>query len=191
MWPFTRKAPIETKALAEPSDDLYALFGIVPTTASTFAVTPEAALRVSAVGSAIRVISEAVACLEVSVKRLEADGTEADVPGHPVLSLLRGEANDWTSGYELLRDLVIDALSDDVGGMAYVNRLQDGRAVEIIRYRRTSMAVEFGLPPSGGPGSILVHDGLGCHGWGGRRSGSGWRGWPVDDCWSWGPISQR
>jgi len=143
MWPFTRTPPAETKALAEPSDDLYALFGLVPTTGSSILVTPETALRVPAVGSAIRVISEAVACLDVSVKRLEADGTEIEVPDHPVLPLLRGEANDWTSGYELLRDLVIDALSDDVGGMAYVNRLQDGRAAEVIRYRRTSIGVEF------------------------------------------------
>ncbi len=45
MWPFTRTPSAETKALAEQGDDLYALFGIVPTTATTIAVTPESALR--------------------------------------------------------------------------------------------------------------------------------------------------
>ena len=84
-----------------------------------------------------------MACLDVSVKRLEPDGTETVLPQHPVLPLLRDAANDWTSGFELIRDLVIDALSDDVGGLAYVNRLQDGRAAEIIRYRRATMVVEF------------------------------------------------
>jgi len=48
-----------------------------------------------------------------------------------------------------------------------------------------------GLPPSGGPVSILVHDGSGCYGGRGRRSGSGWRSRPRDDLWSRGSIPQR
>ena len=48
-----------------------------------------------------------------------------------------------------------------------------------------------GLPPLGGPGPVLVHDGLDRYGWGGWRSGSGWRSRPLDDLWSWGPIAQR
>ncbi|MAC79302.1 MAG: phage portal protein [Rhodobacteraceae bacterium] len=131
------------KGLAEPGDDLYALFGVTPTTAGGTIVTPDAALRVPAVGSAIRVISEAVATLDVAVKRIEADGTEVADPGHAVLSLLRDEANDWTDGFSLIRDLVIDALSDDKGGMAYVNRLADGRIAEIVRYRRGGIDVQF------------------------------------------------
>ncbi len=143
MWPFKRKIQTETKGLAEPGDDLYALFGLTPSTATGVPVTPDAALRVPAVGSAIRVISEAVATLDVSVKRLEADGTEILVQGHPALPLLRDQANDWTDGFSLIRDLVIDALSDDKGGMAYVNRLGDGRIAEIIRYRRGVIDVQF------------------------------------------------
>lgn len=142
MWPFKRSVPTETKALAEPSEDLYALFGLVPTSTAGITVTPETALRVPAVSSAIRVISEAVASLDISVKTRAADGTEIDAPDHPVLSFLRDEANEWTSGYALLRDLVIDALSDDCGGMAYINRV-DGRPIEVIRYRRGVIMVEF------------------------------------------------
>lgn len=74
MWPFKLKIQTGTKGLAEPGDDLYALFGLTPNTATGVPVTPDAALRVPAVGSAIRVISEVVATLDVSVKRLEADG---------------------------------------------------------------------------------------------------------------------
>ena len=143
MWPFTRKPQTETKGLAEPGDDLYAIFGLTPTAGTGAPVTPETALRVPAVGSAMRVISEAVASLDVGVVRIEADGTETPEAGHPVLPLLRDHANDWTDGFSFMRDLVIDALSDDRGGMAYVNRLGDGRIAEIIRYRRGVMDVQF------------------------------------------------
>lgn len=143
IWPFTRKPKTESKSLAEPGDDLYALFGLVPTAATGTPVTPEIALRVPAVGSAIRVLSEAVATLDVSVKRISDDGTEVNEPGHAVLPFLRDQANDWTDGFSFIRDLVIDALSDDRGGMAYVNRLGDGRIAEIVRYRRGVIDVQF------------------------------------------------
>lgn len=143
MWPFKAKPKIETKGLAEPGDDLYALFGLTPTSTGGVVVTPDAALRVPAVGSAIRVISDAVATLDVSVKRIEADRTEVDAPDHPVLPFLRDQANEWTDGFSMIRDLVIDALSDDKGGVAFVNRLSDGRIAEIIRYRRGVIDVQF------------------------------------------------
>lgn len=143
MWPFKRKPPIETKGLAEPGDDLYALFGVVPMATSKIVVTPDSALRLPAVQSAIRVISEAVATLDVSVKRIAEDGTEIDAPDHPVVPLLRDAANDWTDAFSMLRDLVIDALSDDKGGAAFVNRLSDGRIAEIIRYRRGVIDIQF------------------------------------------------
>lgn len=131
IWPFPRK--IEQKSLAAPEPWLEAIFGSLPT-ASGQPVTADQALRVPAVGSAIRVISEAIACLDVSVKTIAGDGTEADDKANPVLPLLRDEANDWTSGYELIRNLAVDALTSDVGGLAYVNRV-NGTAQEIIRYR--------------------------------------------------------
>ncbi|WP_297775634.1 phage portal protein [uncultured Roseovarius sp.] len=140
---FKRKPKIETKGLAEPGDDLYALFGLTPGSASGAVVTPDAALRVPAVGSAIRVIADAVATLDIHVKRIAADRTEIEAPDHPVLPFLRDQANDWTDGFSLIRDLVIDALSDDKGGVAFVNRLSDGRVAEIIRYRRGVMDIQF------------------------------------------------
>ncbi|WP_299648603.1 phage portal protein [uncultured Jannaschia sp.] len=132
----------EAKGLATPDDDLYALFGIVPTATSGIVLTPEAALKVPAVGSAIRVISEAVATLDVHVKRIDAAGNETPLPGHPALPFLRDAANDWTSGFELIRDLVIDALSSDVGGLAHVNRVR-GEVQEIVRYQRGIVSVDF------------------------------------------------
>jgi phage portal protein, HK97 family len=91
------------------------------------------ALRVPAVSAAIQIISEAVASLDVTVKRIEGVA-EMDVPGHPVLPLLRDQANDWTTGFEFIRQIVIDALTSDLGGMARVVRVGDGRPYEIIRY---------------------------------------------------------
>ncbi|MCE6960583.1 phage portal protein [Cereibacter sphaeroides] len=134
-WPFTRKS------LATPSDDLSAIFGVLPTYSGA-AVTPLEALKVPAVSAAVRTISEAAATLDVKVVAIGPDGTETDVMDHPALALLRGRANDWTSGFELVRDLVIDALLTDVGALAWVNRV-DGRPVEIIHYKRGVMAVEF------------------------------------------------
>lgn len=125
----------------DPEDWLLDIFGAVPTTAGV-TVTAEAALRVPAVASAIRLISEAVASLDVRVAAVGDEG-ETDDPRHPVLPLLRDHANDWTSGYELIRDIVSDALVSDAGGLAYVVRTADGRPVELIRYRRGVISVEY------------------------------------------------
>ncbi|TKA98551.1 phage portal protein [Cereibacter changlensis] len=129
------------KSLASPSDELAEIFGIQPTL-SGVKVSAVEALKVGAVASAIRIISEAAAALDVKVVEIGDDGTETDVPNHPALALLRDQANDWTCGFDFLRDLVIDALTVDVGGLAWVNRV-GGKPMEIIHYRRGVMAVEF------------------------------------------------
>lgn len=137
-----RKPRPETKGLADPSSELLALFGITPT-ATGITISANIALQVPAVQSAVRIISDAAACLDVGVKVRDADGTERDAPDHPANLLLRGAANDWTSGFELIRDLVIDALTDDRGGMVWANRLASGRVAELIRYRNGVMQVDF------------------------------------------------
>ncbi|ODT57538.1 MULTISPECIES: phage portal protein [Paracoccus] len=129
LWPFTRKSLAST---ASPDAALEALFGITPT-ASGLSVSAMEALRVPVVANAIQLIAEAVASLDVSVMEI-VDGAEIDAPDHPALTLLRAEANDWTTGFELIRQIMIDALMSDAGGMAWVNKV-DGRPVEVIRYR--------------------------------------------------------
>ncbi|WP_260686374.1 phage portal protein [Rhizobium leguminosarum] len=91
------------------------------------------ALSVPAVSAAVRIISEAAASLDISVKRRVGDAEE-NVVDHPGLKLLTGQANGWTSGYELIRDLVAAALTKDVGGLAYVTSV-GGEPREIIIYR--------------------------------------------------------
>lgn len=131
----------EAKGLADPSSEMLALFGLLPTQTGV-QISAQTALSITAVGSAIKVISEAAACLDVAVKVVAQDGSEREVVGHPVTGLLRGQANDWTSGFELIRDLMIDALSDDRGGVVWANKI-GGRVVELIRYRSGVVQIDL------------------------------------------------
>jgi HK97 family phage portal protein len=142
LW-FTRRTlpAIEAKsALANPTLDLFELFGAVQT-ASGISVTTEQALRVPAVSCAIRTIAEAVGSLATKVVEVGADGVESDAAGHPVAEFLRRDPNDWTGWPEFLADLISDALISDNGGTAFVNRTGDGRIVEAVRYRRGIVTV--------------------------------------------------
>ena len=139
MWPFTRKPEPETKSLVDPETWLNEIFGIVPATEAGATVSSETALRVPAVASAIRVISEAAASLDIWVT--SPDGSQT-FPNDPAAMLLRGDVNDWLSGSEFIRDLVIDALKNDAGGLAYVNRV-NGRPREVIHYSEGTIAVEY------------------------------------------------
>lgn len=132
-WPFTRKAATpETKSFTTAGSWMELVTGAAPTSAGLY-VSASDALKVPAVANAIQLISEAVATLDPFVKRLE-DGTEVDDEGHPLLPLLRDHVNGWTSSFEFFRQIVVDALASDAGGMAYVVRALDGRPLEIIRY---------------------------------------------------------
>ncbi|WP_127088304.1 phage portal protein [Aquabacter cavernae] len=131
----------DTKSLALPEADLLALFGSGSQTAAGVAVGPGNALTVPAVACAIRVISEAVATLDVRVVQRGDDGTEHDVPDHPAWALLRDAANDWTDAFSFLRDLTAQALIYDAGGLAWVNRV-DGRPVEVIHYQPSYLTAQ-------------------------------------------------
>jgi HK97 family phage portal protein len=136
-WPFTRKS------LAQPEDWLLQLLGGATPSATGVKVSVDLALRVPAVSAAVQTISEAVASLDVMVKAVDADGKETDDPKNVVLPLLRDAANDWTSGFDLIRDLVASALTNDQGGMAHVLRNSEGKPVEIIQYRPGVIRVTY------------------------------------------------
>lgn len=108
----------EAKSLASPTAEELALFAGIP--AGPYAVSVSTALTVPAVSCAVQTISEAVASLGVTVVEIDGD-RETPLPDHPVTQLLNGDVNDWLSGYELLRDLVSQALIYDRGGVAYIN----------------------------------------------------------------------
>ena len=135
IWPFTRKAATpETKSIS-PVDIEY-LAG-----AAGVQVTTADALKVPAVANAIQIISEAVASLDIFVKRIEG-ASEVDDEDHALLPLLRSEAYEWTSAFEFIRQIMVDALMFNGGGMAWVNRV-DGRPVEIIRYNPGVLSFEL------------------------------------------------
>lgn len=121
----------ERKSLSAPTAEELALFTGIP--AGSYGVSVSQALTVPAVSCAVQTISEAVASLDVTVVEIDG-GTETALPDHPVTKLLNGDVNDWSSGYELLRDIVAQALTYDRGGTAYVNWLGD-RPAEVIAYR--------------------------------------------------------
>lgn len=136
IWPFYRK-----KALTD--DQILDLIGQGAPTATGIPVSIETALRVPAVATAVRTISEAAASLKVKVVEIAADGTEKEAPDHPALSLLRHDANDWTSGFEFIRSIMVDALCRDQGGLALVTRSSDQRPLEMIRYRPGFINVDY------------------------------------------------
>ncbi|WGG58236.1 phage portal protein [Brucella intermedia] len=136
IWPFYRK-----KALTD--EDILKMLGGGAPTATGVAVSIETALRVPAVATAVRTISEAAASLKSKVVQINPDGTETEVKGHPAADLLRGEANEWTSGFELIRSIMVDALCRDQGGLARVTRSSDNRPLEIIRYRPGFINVDY------------------------------------------------
>lgn len=153
IWSFFKSDPIEKRdqPVSDPEGTLAALWsGIAP---GSFAVSGAEALRVPAVASAVRVISEAAACLDVYVMERKEDGTEGRDNNHIILDLLRGDANSWTSGFELIRDLVADALCRDWGGIAWVNRVGE-EVREIIRFQPSTVSVTYD-PRTGEPSYTL------------------------------------
>ncbi|WP_348245635.1 phage portal protein [Martelella sp. AD-3] len=133
------RARADQKSLGDPTEAEYSLFtgGALPGSTVSLAV----ALTVPAVQSAIRLVSEACATLDIIVERRDGENWKAD-PNHPIAALLESGPNDWTSTFELIRDLVATALTHDRGGVAWVNRI-DGEAREIIRYEPAHATVDF------------------------------------------------
>lgn len=141
IWPFSqRKIAHEGKSLADPTDEEEII--LTGELIGTRRVSLKRALSVPAVAAAVRTISEAAATLDVRVVRMVEDGQEEDDPEHPAARLLRGQVNGWTSGFELTRNLIAQALTDDRGGRAWVNRV-DGKPYEVIQYRSGVLSVNF------------------------------------------------
>lgn len=139
VWFFRKPEPVvETKSLGDPTAELMELFGAIPAGTS---ISNAEALAVPAVSAAVRIISEAAASLDITLKR-KVDGAEEAVADHPGLKLLTGQANGWTSGFELIRDLVASALTKDQGGVAYVTKVR-GEVREVIQYRDGVFTVDY------------------------------------------------
>lgn len=138
----------QQKALTD--EQILEMLGGGVQTSSGIAVSSDTALRVPAVAAAVRAISEACASLNFRVVEIGDDGAELVNHSHPANQLLAVEANDWTSSFELIRQLVVDALTRDQGGLAWVNRPRD-EPLEIVRYRPGIIVAEYDKDGSGRP----------------------------------------
>lgn len=139
--PFRRQPKVEAKsALSEPDEELLELLTGVST--GSVSVSATEALTVPAVAAAVRILAEAAATLEINVIRTDDKGVDTIDNAHPAARLVRIAANDWTSAFELKRDLVAEALIRNAGGLAWVNRV-DGKPVEIIQYQPGKIGVEY------------------------------------------------
>jgi HK97 family phage portal protein len=144
MFHWRRKKSHEQEAkswtLAAPSEELLALFGALPGTASGITVSAESALRVPAVACAVRVIAEAVAQLPLITYQRGENGTKERATEHPAYALLHDDANEWQSAYDLKLQLQTDVLLNG-NAYAFVNRV-GGTVREIIRLNPAAVAVE-------------------------------------------------
>ena len=143
------------KSLAMPGADLFQLFGLTET-ASGVMVSAESAIKVPAVSSAVRLISEAAATLSRAVVAVAPDGSETPAPDHWASELVSGRSNDWTSAFEMIRDLMVAALTEDRGGILWANRVSGGRIAELIQYRPGLITVDYN--PNTGEPSYRLQD---------------------------------
>ncbi|WP_037075715.1 phage portal protein [Rhizobium mesoamericanum] len=136
---FRKSAPpvVEQKSLGDPTGELLELFQAIPAGTS---ISNAEALSVPAVSAAVRIISEAAASLDLKLKR-KVGAAEEDVEDHSALKLLTGQANGWTSGFELIRDLVAGALTKDTGALCWVTKVR-GEPRELIVYRDGIITVD-------------------------------------------------
>lgn len=139
MLNFFRKFTAEKKSLAAPTDEEFALLTGMPL--GTSSVGLMTALSVPAVASAVRVLSEAAGSLEPRVMAVNGDDVKED-RDNPVGVMLRGQVNGFTSGFELVRDLVAGALCCDKGAVAHVNRV-GGTIREITAYEPSHVMVDY------------------------------------------------
>ena len=128
---------LEKKSLAQPTPEEIEIFTGARVGGS---VTVDQALSVPAVAAAVRLISEATATLDINI--VPRNGKGETITEHDGLDLLRGQVNDWLSGFEFIRDLTAQALTNDKGGMAWVNRVAD-KPAEIIHYAKGTIDADL------------------------------------------------
>lgn len=145
MWPFSQThsqpdtAP-EQRNLADPSDWLLEVFGATPSL-SGVGVTPQNAMKCTAVRSAVEAVCEAVGGLPLHVYEKGAGDSRSRANGHPAYALLREQANDWTPAPALIEQVTRDALLWG-NGFAFINRA-DGIPRELIRLQPNAVTVEL------------------------------------------------
>jgi HK97 family phage portal protein len=92
-----------SQTIGHPRDPVIAdWFGGGAQTAAGFSVTPESAMRASAVFSCVRVLAEGVASLPLKMYRRTADGGKEPAVNHPLYSLVGRSPNGWQTRFEFI-----------------------------------------------------------------------------------------
>lgn len=129
---------------------LLQLFGQTPTL-SGLNIGPETALKVPAVNSAVRVISESVAALPLHLYTRNGDVKERDTK-NPLYQLLHDQPNAWTSSFDFRLQGQVDVLLHG-HAFGFVNRV-GGEVKEILRLSPSCTSVK--IDPSSGEPSYEV-----------------------------------
>nr|WP_281290158.1 phage portal protein [Nitrospirillum amazonense] len=104
-------------------------------------VSPETAMRNTAVYGCVRVLAETLAQLPCSIyRRTEGDGGD-EATDHPLHPLLTSAANEWTPAAEFRQQLQT-YLSTYGNAYAYANRGADGAVAELLVLKPTQVAIE-------------------------------------------------
>ncbi|MFN3362832.1 MAG: phage portal protein [Allorhizobium sp.] len=93
--------------------------------ASGIRVTPESAMRCTAVSCAVRRITETLGTLPIHVYRRSQDGSRQRAPDHPVYRLVNGRVSSWRSSSELVELMTADALLHGAGFAVIVRNGED------------------------------------------------------------------
>jgi HK97 family phage portal protein len=110
--------------------------------ASGISISPETCWRCPIVRGAIAILSESIAQLPLLVYEVAADGSKTRATSFPLYELLHSSPNDFTSSYELRRDLQVDLLLHG-HGFAHIGRSRaSGAIVELIRIDPRAVTLE-------------------------------------------------
>jgi HK97 family phage portal protein len=139
-WPPDMTQHVTPVATPGPEDDFW--YGDVGQYVAGVKVTPDTALKVSAVYACVRVIAEAIASLPLIVYRRIPSGGKERATDHPLYKLLHDMPNKWQTSFEwremsqshlLLRGNSYNFIVDDRGTISDLVPIHPDRVQKIER----------------------------------------------------------
>jgi HK97 family phage portal protein len=155
------------QSLPDPWDDVWYEQGGYRSVAGV-TVSPEVAMRLSAVWAAVRILTEGIASLPCIIYRRLDNGGKERSPGHPLYELLRWQPNTWQTAFEfwemMMGHLVLrgNAYAQIIPGPRgavdqLIPRHPDRMKVEVIQTPR-GMRLRYIWTPATGQPVTLTQD---------------------------------
>jgi HK97 family phage portal protein len=118
----------------------FSLEGLIgSTTQSGQVVTPQSALRASAVLACVRILSEDLSALPLNLFRRTPHGAELAID-HPLFRLLQDAPNPWQTSFELREGLILDMLCF---GQGFVEKEYGSDGIEALYPLSAGLMVRF------------------------------------------------